>query len=197
MKNNITGVILAGGRAKRMQEQDKGLMQLMQRPMIEHVLNRIKPQVGNVIINTNRNHSIYAQYGFPVVADQAKNYCGPLAGIASGLQASTTDFVVTVPCDSPFIPDDLVQKLYATLQSENAEICTVYCNERLQPVFTLMKSGLLPSLLDSLDCGEYKIDKWFAKHHLVTENFSDQADCFININSPEELQKFELKMQSA
>lgn len=197
MINNITGIILSGGRAKRMQQQDKGLMQLMQRPMIEHILNIIKPQVEKIIINTNRNHSIYAQYGFPIVADQSQNYCGPLAGIASGLQASTTDFVATVPCDSPFIPDNLVQKLYATLHNENAEICTVYCNGRLQPVFTLMQSKLLPSILDSLDCGEYKIDRWFAKHHLAIEDFSDQAEHFININSPEELQKFELQMQQA
>ena len=197
MINNITAIILAGGRAKRMQEKDKGLMQLMQRPMIEHVLNIIKPQVEKIIINANRNHSIYAQYGFPIVADQAKNYCGPLAGIASGLQASTTDYVVTVPCDSPFIPDNLVQKLYTRLANENAEICSVHCNDRLQPVFTLIRSQLLPSILDSLNCGEYKIDRWFAKHDLAIADFSDQADCFSNINSLEELKKFEQQMQKA
>ena len=99
---NITGIILAGGQARRMGGQDKGLIQLAQKPMIEYVLNAIKPQVDEIIINANRNQVVYEKYGYPVVADQIEGYCGPLAGMASGLQTAETPFVVTVPCDSPF-----------------------------------------------------------------------------------------------
>ena len=192
---NITGIILAGGQAKRMGGQDKGLIQLARKPMIEYVLNAIKPQVDDIIINANRNQTDYEKYGFPVVADQIEGYCGPLAGMASGLQAAKTPFVVTVPCDSPLIPDDLVQKLYSTLQDEDAEICTALSNGRLQPVFTVMKSELLSSMLDFLNNGERKIDKWFEKHRLAIADFSEQPDTFININSAEELAAIELKLK--
>ena len=192
---NITGIILAGGQARRMGGQDKGLIELARKPMIEYVLNAIKPQVDDIIINANRNQSAYEGYGFPVVADQVEGYCGPLAGMASGLEAAKTPFVVTVPCDSPLIPDDLVHKLYSALQNEHAEICTAHANGRLQPVFTLMKSELLPSMLEFLNNGERKIDKWFEKHQLAIADFSEQPDTFININSTEELKALELKLK--
>ena len=192
---NITGIILAGGRARRMGGQDKGLIQLARKPMIEYVINAIDPQVDAIIINANRNQADYEKYGFPVVADQIEGYCGPLAGMASGLQAAKTPFVVTVPCDSPLIPDDLVQKLFSTLQDKDAEICTPLSNGRLQPVFTLMKSELLSSMLDFLNNGERKIDKWFEKHRLAIADFSEQPETFININSAEELAAIELKLK--
>jgi molybdopterin-guanine dinucleotide biosynthesis protein A len=192
---NITGIILAGGQARRMGGQDKGLISLAGKPMIEYVIKSIEPQVDTIIINANRNQSLYEKYGFPVVADQIEGYCGPLAGMASGLEHATTPFVVTVPCDSPFIPDDLVHKLYSTLQHENAEICTIRSNGRLQPVFTLMKSELFNSILEFLNNGERKIDKWFDKHRLAIADFSDQPDTFININSTEELEEVEIKLK--
>lgn len=192
---NITGIILAGGRARRMGGQDKGLIQLGMKPMIEYVLNAIEPQVDAIIINANRNQTTYEKYGFPVVADQIEGYCGPLAGMASGLQISETPFIVTAPCDCPLIPDNLVHKLYSTLRQENAEICTAFSNGRLQPVFTLMKSELLSSMLDFLNNGDRKIDRWFEKHHLAIADFSDQPETFININSAEELAAIELKLK--
>jgi len=193
--DNTTAIILAGGQARRMGGQDKGLIQLAQKPMIEYVLNAIEPQVGTIIINANRNQAIYEKYGFPVIADQIGGYCGPLAGMASGLQISETPFIVTAPCDSPLIPDNLVHKLYSTLQQENAEICTAFSNSRIQPVFTLMKTELLSSMLDFLNSGERKIDKWFEKHDLAIADFSDQPETFININSEEELVAIELKLK--
>ena len=192
---NITGIILAGGRARRMGGQDKGLIQLARKPMIEYVLNAIEPQVDAIIINANRNQKVYGKYGYPVVADQIGGYCGPLAGMASGLQAAKTPFIVTAPCDTPLIPDDLVHKLYSILQDEDAEICTAHANGRLQPVFTLMKSELLSSMLDFLNSGERKIDKWFEKHRLAIADFSEQPETFININSAEELAAIELKLK--
>ncbi len=193
--DNITGIILAGGRARRMGGQDKGLIQLDQKPMIEYVLNAIEPQVDAIIINANRNQTTYEKYGFPVVADQIGGYCGPLAGMASGLQTAKTPYVVTAPCDAPLIPDDLVHRLYSTLQDEDAEICTAHSNGRLQPVFTIMKSEVLSSMLDFLNNGERKIDKWFEKHRLAIADFSEQPDTFININSAEELTALELKLK--
>jgi len=192
---NITGIILAGGRARRMGGQDKGLIHLARKPMIEYVLNAIEPQVDAIIINANRNQKVYGKYGYPVVADQIGGYCGPLAGMASGLQAAKTPFIVTAPCDTPLIPDDLVHKLYSILQDEDAEICTAHANGRLQPVFTLMKSELLSSMLDFLNSGERKIDKWFEKHRLAIADFSEQAETFININSAAELAAIELKLK--
>lgn len=191
--DNITGIILAGGQARRMHGQDKGLVQLNTKPMIEYVINAMQPQVGTIIINANRNRTIYEEYGFPVVADQIAGYRGPLAGMASGLQAANTPFIVTAPCDSPLIPDNLVQKLYSMLQ--DAEICTAHASGRLQPVFTLMKTDLLPSMLEFLNNGERKIDKWFEKHRLAIADFSDQPDTFINVNSAEELKELELKLE--
>lgn len=175
--------------------QDKGLIQLARKPMIEYVLNAIEPQVDAIIINANRNQKVYGKYGYPVVADQIGGYCGPLAGMASGLQAAKTPFIVTAPCDTPLIPDDLVHKLYSILQDEDAEICTAHANGRLQPVFTLMKSELLSSMLDFLNSGERKIDKWFEKHRLAIADFSEQAETFININSAAELAAIELKLK--
>ncbi len=194
--DNITGIILAGGRARRMHGRDKGLVQLNKKAMIEYVLSAMKPQVNDIIINANRNQKIYEVYGFPVIADQIQGYCGPLAGMASGLQAANTPFIVTVPCDSPLIPDNLVQKLYSILQDRDAEICTACANERLQPVFTLMKTNLLSSMLEFLNDGERKIDKWFEKHRLAIADFSNQPDIFVNVNSSAELQELERKLGS-
>ncbi len=194
-KENITGIILAGGQARRMDGQDKGLIKLANKPMIEYVLGAFESQTGSIIINANRNQTLYEKYGHPVVADQIEGYCGPLAGMASGMQEAKTDYVVTAPCDSPFIPADLVDKLYSTLSQEKAEICTAFCNGRLQPVFTLMQTDLLPSILSFLNNGERKIDKWFEKHRLAVADFSDQPDTFININSAEELAAIEIKIK--
>lgn len=194
-KEHITGIILAGGRARRMDEQDKGLVALAGKPMIEYVIKAFESQVGSIIINANRNQTTYEKYGYPVIADQIEGFCGPLAGMASGMQASTTTYVVTAPCDSPFIPSDLVEKLYTNLKQDKAEICAAYCNGRLQPVFILMQTDLLPSILDFLNNGERKIDKWFEKHRLAIADFSDQPDTFININSVEELDTIETRLQ--
>lgn len=194
-RSDITGVILAGGQARRMGGQDKGLIKLLNKPMIEYVLNALQPQVATIIINANRNHDAYQQYDYPVVADKFDEHYGPLAGMAAGLEISATAFIVTAPCDAPLISSTLVNKLYTTLQNENAEICTSYCNDRLQPVFTLIKSTLLLSIVNFLQRGERKIDKWFNEHRLAIADFSNEVECFSNINSTAELQNMELKLR--
>ena len=191
----FTGVILAGGQARRMGGQDKGLIELAGSPMVQYVLDAIIPQVGHVIINANRNQGIYAHYGCPVIADEFEGFCGPLAGMASSLRAIDTPLMVTVPCDSPFVPKDLVQRLYLQLLQDDAEISVAHNGERMQPVFTLMKTILLDSILVFLGKNERKIDKWFEQHKLAITDFSDEPDTFININSQDDLSAVESRLK--
>ena len=191
----FTGAILAGGEASRMGGQDKGLIALNGRPLIEYVLAALTPQVARVIINANRNHAIYAQYGHPVIKDEFDGYCGPLAGMASCLRVVTTPVMITAPCDSPFVPGDLVERLYQKMQEEEAEISVAHNGERLQPVFTMMRNTVLDSLLVFLHQGERKIDKWFERHKLAVVDFSGQPDTFLNINTRDELARVEARLR--
>ncbi len=190
-KHEITGVILAGGRARRMGGVDKGLSVLAGRPMLEHVLAALKPQVTKVIINANRNLDAYREFGCDVVSDVVGDYSGPLAGMASGMKSAATPYVVTVPCDSPLIAGDLVARLYHTLDANDAEVCVVHDGKRTHPVFLMLRRDLLSSMLAFLDAGERKIDKWFAKHRLAVCDFSDQPEAFMNVNHPQELEALE------
>ena len=191
MNNNanggITGLILAGGAARRMGGGDKGLTELAGKPLIEYALARLAPQVDALIINANRNVARYADYGHPVVTDQRQGFQGPLAGMASGLKAAETEFMVCAPCDSPLLPEDLVERLFRQLREQDAELSVAHNGERLQPVFTLMRAALADSLLAFLDGGGRKIDQWFQRHQLAVADFSDQPAAFSNVNSPEEL----------
>ena len=191
MNNNanggITGLILAGGAARRMGGGDKGLTELAGKPLIEYALARLAPQVDALIINANRNVARYADYGHPVVTDQRQGFQGPLAGMASGLKAAETEFMVCAPCDSPLLPEDLVGRLFRQLREQDAELSVAHNGERLQPVFTLMRAALADSLLAFLDGGGRKIDQWFQRHQLAVADFSDQPAAFSNVNSPEEL----------
>ena len=191
MNNNanggITGLILAGGAARRMGGGDKGLTELAGKPLIEYALARLAPQVDAIIINANRNVARYADYGHPVVTDQRQGFQGPLAGMASGLKAAETEFMVCAPCDSPLLPEDLVGRLFRQLREQDAELSVAHNGERLQPVFTLMRAALADSLLAFLDGGGRKIDQWFQRHQLAVADFSDQPAAFSNVNSPEEL----------
>ena len=191
MKNDansgITGLILAGGAARRMGGGDKGLTMLAGKPLIEYALARLAPQVDALIINANRNLERYADYGCPVAADLQQGFQGPLAGMASGLKATTTEFMVCAPCDSPLLPEDLVQRLFRQLREQDAELSVAHNGERLQPVFALMRTALAGSLLAFLEGGGRKIDQWFQRHQLAVADFSDQPAAFSNVNSPEEL----------
>jgi molybdenum cofactor guanylyltransferase len=195
--SHITGVVLAGGRATRMGGVDKGLLQLAGRPMVEYVIEAFKSQVNNIIINANRNQEVYAAYGYPVISDLLGGFCGPLAGIASAMQYAHTPYIVTAPCDSPFVPGNLTQKLYHAMTTDQVEISVAHNGERLQPVFALLKCELLPSLLSYLNAGERKIDSWYARHTLAIVDFSDQSDAFININTAEEIKTIERKVLEA
>ena len=193
-KTEITGVILAGGEARRMGGGDKGLVELRGKPLVEHALAALSPQVDTVIINANRNRERYAAYGHPVIADSRQGFQGPLAGMLSCIEAAGTEFIVSVPCDSPLLPDDLVARLFRQLSEEEADISVAHNGDRMQPVFTLMPTSLAPSMQAFLDGGGRKIDRWFQQHKLAVTDFSDKPECFRNINNPAELAQMEAQL---
>jgi molybdopterin-guanine dinucleotide biosynthesis protein A len=174
---------------------DKGLVRVAGRPMLEHVLEGLRPQVDFVLINANRNRDFYARYGLPLVADALDGFQGPLAGMASSMRVASTPWLVTVPCDSPFVPPLLVRRLCAALQAQDAEIATVHDGDRMHPVFTLLRTDLAGSLEDFLARGERKIDRWFAGHRTAVADFSDQPELFMNVNTPEELERVEAQFR--
>ena len=187
---DITGLILCGGRGTRMGGVDKGLQSHNGIPLAMHALLRLQPQVGQLMINANRNLSAYESMGVPVWVDQLVDYPGPLAGWLAGLEQCQTPYMVTVPCDTPDFPTDLVARLADALVKDDAEIAMAACLEdgqvRTQPVFCLLKSSLLESLLLYLHDGERKIDRWTARHRCATVVFDDPR-AFFNANTPQEL----------
>ncbi len=193
---NITGVILAGGRAKRMGGQDKGLVSMLGQPMIKLIIEQLAPQVNHIIINANRNIEQYQLFNYPVISDHGSNdFYGPLAGMLSAMQdKKASDFILSVPCDGPFLPPDLSERLISELLNHNADISVVHDGKRMQPVFALIKTSLADSLRDYLDNGERKIDIWYKQHNTVLADFSDCKDISLNINTPDELQKLEQQL---
>lgn len=188
---HITGMVLAGGQGRRMGGRDKGLIHLNGKPMIEHVLHRLAPQVDNLLINANRNQEQYAQFGYPVIGDDIGNYQGPLAGMAVALRHATGDYLLTTPCDSPLLPTQLAERLYQQLQHTRAGIACAHDGNRLQPVFALIHKSLLPDLLDYLHRGERKIDHWYQQHNFTSVDFSDTPEAFANINTDRERNELE------
>ena len=184
--DDITAVILAGGKARRMGGADKGLIKLHGKPMVEYIISALQPQAGNIIINANRNPEQYAAYGLPVVADMLGDYFGPLVGMATGMHATDKSYIVTAPCDSPFIPPTLVETLYRSLDDNQAEISVAHDGVRMQPVFAMLRCKLLPDLLAYLDEGGRKIDSWYGQQRLAVADFSDLPDTFMNLNTPED-----------
>jgi len=182
-----TGIVLAGGRGSRMGGVDKGLQPLRGRPMIEWVLERLTPQVAEIIINANQNIERYESYGHRVVPDEIGGFAGPLAGLHAGLKAAAHPLVVTVPCDSPFLPEDLVQRLLASLKSNDLAVART--GDQPHPVFALMKRQVRESLEAFLATGGRKIDAWYAALTVVEVSFDDEAEAFRNINTLEELKR--------
>jgi len=187
----VTGVILAGGQGRRMGGVDKGLQPLHGRPMIAWVLERLAPQVDEVVINANQNQDAYAQFGPRVVADRIGGFAGPLAGLQAGLAAATHPLVVTVPCDSPFLPADLVARLRDALERAGAEVAVARTGTQPHPVFSLVRAGVAASLTAFLEGGGRKIDAWYAALAVVEVPFDDQAEAFSNINTRAELAAYE------
>lgn len=184
--DDITGVILAGGKGRRMGGRDKGLMKLYGRPLAAHIAERLSPQVGRLILNANRNPDGYAALGYPVVPDMMGDFDGPLVGLASAMDAADTPLVLTVPCDSPRLPANLAARLLAALQERQVDIALAHDGERTQQVFALYKRQLYPALRAYLDGGGRQVRAWLAGQNSVPVDFSDCPDAFLNVNTPEE-----------
>ncbi len=189
--SRITGVILAGGQGRRMGGVDKGLRELRGKPMVTWALERFAPQVDEVLINANQNLDVYAGFGHRVISDKIGGYAGPLAGLHCGLIAASHPLVATVPCDSPFLPTDLVARLHSALTTHQAQIAVARTGDQPHPVFCLCQRGLLPHLTEFLAGGGRKIDAWYATLRVAEVAFDDEPQAFSNINTQEELQAFE------
>jgi molybdopterin-guanine dinucleotide biosynthesis protein A len=187
----LTGLVLAGGQGRRMGGVDKGLQLLRGRPMVEWVLERLKPQVTEVVINANQHQAEYARYGCRVVADEIGGFAGPLAGLHAGLKVNVHPFLVTVPCDSPFLPHDLVSRLHAALVAQHADLAVAKTGNQPHPVFALVRAALSTHLTGFLEGGGRKIDAWYAALKVVEVPFDDEAEAFSNINTRDELADFE------
>ena len=187
----ITGVVLAGGQGSRMGGVDKGLAGFKGRPMVAHVIERLAPQVDEVLVNANRNLEAYGAFGHRVIADEVAGFAGPLAGFERGLAHASHPLVVTAPCDSPFLPADLVPRLHAALEAGDAQLAVAKTGDQAHPVFSLMRRDVHASLRDFLASGQRKIDKWYAALRVVEVPFDDDADAFRNINTRDELQGLE------
>ena len=166
---------------------DKGLVELDGRPMVAHVLGRLAPQVADLLINANQNAERYGAMGYPVVPDAVVGFAGPLAGLHAGMTAARRPYVVTVPCDSPFVPTDLVVRLASGLEREGAQLAVAKTFDQPHPVFALVRRDVLPNLAAFLESGGRKIDAWYAALAAVEVNFDDEADAFRNINTAQEL----------
>jgi molybdenum cofactor guanylyltransferase len=187
----VTGVVLAGGQGSRMGGVDKGLQPFRGKPMVAHAVERLAPQVQELLINANRNVEAYAQFGARVIADEIAGFAGPLAGFERGLAHASNAWVATVPCDSPFLPADLVARLRSALEAAHADLAVARTAEQAHPVFCLMRRSLHGSLRDYLARGERKIDRWYRSLAVVEVAFDDVPHAFLNINTREELAHLE------
>lgn len=202
---DITGLVLAGGRGSRMGGVDKGLQNFNGSPLALHALLRLGMQVGEVMVNANRNLAAYESFGTPVWPDADSSYAGPLAGFLTGLERCETPYLLTVPCDTPLFPLDLAERLGQAMAEHDAEIAMVSALEaddaghtalRPQPVFCLMRTTLLESLTRFVGQGGRKIDQWTAQHRTAQVPFDrpgDAADAFANANTLAELQALEAR----
>jgi len=185
--SQVSGIVLAGGQGRRMGSVDKGLQLLHGKPMVQRVIGRFAPQVDEVLINANQNVDKYRGFGHRVITDEIGGFAGPLAGLHAGLKAAMHPLVATVPCDSPFLPDDLVERLKAALGDKDLAVART--GEQPHPVFALVRKSVLENLAAFLAGGGRKIDAWYASLRVVEVSFDDEADAFRNINTVEELNK--------
>ena len=187
----VTGIVLAGGQGRRMGGVDKGLQPLRGRPMVAWVIERFAPQVDEILINANQNLERYGALGHRVIPDEIRGYAGPLAGLHRGLTEAAHNLVATVPCDSPFLPNDLVARLRTALEQKQSEIAVARTGDQPHPVFCLCRRSVLPGLTAFLAGGGRKIDAWYANLKVAEVAFDDNPGAFSNVNTEAELKAFE------
>jgi len=191
-QNKVSGVVLAGGMARRMRQQDKGLLPFKNRPLISYPLAAMAPLVDELLISANRNLEIYRQFEYPVISDANQNFDGPLAGILAAMQTAQNPLLLIAPCDSPLVETAHLQRLLSALLLNDTDIAVAFDGERLHPVFAALKTALRLDLHTYLKSGERKLQNWFYRQTLVKVDFSDAPQIFANINTPAELQALEI-----
>ena len=193
-KNNLTALILAGGKSSRMKGQDKGLLKIGNNYLITYLNSLSKIFCSKVFVNINRNEEIYKEFGLTTCCDITENYQGPLAGIYTGLKKCKTEYLITLPCDGPFIDKRYFKKMLVL--ENNYDISVAYDGERLQPVYCLIRKSLEKNLEIFLRSGERKIDKWFNLIKFKMIDFSNSKEMFVNINDEKELFKYKNKIRN-
>ena len=188
--HQITGLILAGGRATRMGGVDKGLQLFRGTPLVSHVLQRLAPQVGPLLISANRNLGAYAALGYPVVTDEQLDL-GPLGGILAGLKQCTTEYLLTAPCDCPFLPFDLGTRLGTALIQQAADVAVACTDRGVEPLFCLLRRSVMLDLQTYLLGGGRKADGWYTHLRSVKVDYSGETEAFANINSIDDLRRFD------
>ncbi len=196
-QTKVTGVILAGGLARRMNNQDKGLVKYKGRPMVSYAITALGAVADQTLINANRNREQYEKFGLPVVADQTDSFDGPLAGVLSAMIHTDADVLIVMPCDSPLIKAEHLQKLLLTRAEHDADVAVAFDGERLHPVFLAIKTSLKTSLQDYLASGQRRIDCWLEQQKMVKADFSNEPEIFININTLTQLSELEAKGESS
>ncbi len=194
--DQITGLVLAGGRAKRMNTQDKGLIDCDGRPLISYAIDVLNQVCSDILINANRSLEQYKAFGMPVIQDATTTFDGPLAGILAGLNVASTPYLISVPCDCPKLEADTLRRLVQALETKNGEISMPHDGSRAHPVIMALRTHLAPSLSAQLAAGERKIDRWTQKHECVLIDCSDNPDQFLNVNTPEDLQQMEHQLRT-
>ena len=184
---DITAVILAGGSGERMGGVDKGLIHLDGKTLVQHLVERLQPQVEKIVINANRNIEIYRELGYPVIEDTITGFAGPLAGIDSVMRTIDTPYILTVPCDTPKIPKDLVRRLVDAANDAGKKIAVVHDHERLQPAHALLPVSLKHELDSWIVSGRRSIQEWLTLYDFAVADFSDKSGAFINLNTPSDL----------
>lgn len=192
--SEVSGLLLAGGQARRMGGADKGLLMLGGRPLVAWGLQRLAAQVGEVMISANRNHTHYEKLGVPVISDSLSGYAGPLAGMVAGLGKASRGWVLNAPCDSPLLAKDYAARMYAAGESGEFDVVVAHDGKRLQPVFMMLNRQSQPSLEGFLAGGGRKIDLWLGDVSHVKVDFSDHEEMFLNVNTPEDLEEMESRI---
>lgn len=192
---SITGVLLAGGRAERMGGRDKGLLPLAGQPLIAYGVRRLRPQVAELLISANRHQEIYQTFGCRVISDDpALRFRGPLAGILTAINAARTPYLLTAPCDSPFLPADYAQRMWAGLTSQNATVSVGFSEGCWQPVFALLPVALRDDLAEWLAMDRGGVGRWLQQYQPAPVEFADCPALFCNANTPEELAQLESRI---
>ena len=184
---SITGVVLAGGLGRRMGGVDKGFVDFLGKPMVTHVIQRLQPQVDEILINANREIERYTALGYPVITDDIAGFAGPLAGLHKGMSMASHPYVLTVPCDSPLLPMNLTSRLMNGLIERDADLAVAKTGSQAHPVFCLCRKTLLANLESYLQNGGRKIDDWYSTLEVAEVLFDDNPQAFTNVNTPEEL----------